>query len=86
MLVVADSGPGLDPESLARVTDRFFRADTSRSRSSGGAGLGLAIVSAIIEAHGGSTTVDGSGGRGLRVIIRLPDEARASRTAPGMAV
>jgi two-component system OmpR family sensor kinase len=69
---VVDDGPGLPPDALARVTDRFFRADASRSRSSGGAGLGLSIVAAIVEAHHGSTAVDSPDGGGLRVTIRIP--------------
>ena len=69
---VVDEGPGLAPDVLARVTDRFFRADASRARSSGGAGLGLSIVAAIIEAHHGSTIVDSPEGGGLRVTIRIP--------------
>ncbi len=72
VLTVSDSGPGLDDATLARVTDRFFRADTSRSRSSGGSGLGLAIVSAIVDAHGGATVVDRAAGGGLRVSVRIP--------------
>ena len=74
VLSVSDDGPGLGLDEIARVTDRFFRADTSRARSSGGAGLGLAIVSAIAHAHGGSTVVDRASGGGLRVTVRLPTD------------
>src|SRR6266852_899932 len=52
-LAVADTGPGMDDDELGRVFERFFRADPSRARASGGVGLGLAIVAAIVEAHGG---------------------------------
>jgi two-component system OmpR family sensor kinase len=69
---VSDDGPGLSADQLARVTERFFRADTSRARSSGGSGLGLAIVSAIAQAHGGTTLVESPEGGGLRVTMRLP--------------
>ncbi|MCK4579947.1 MAG: two-component sensor histidine kinase, partial [Dehalococcoidia bacterium] len=46
-------GPGLSDEDLAHIFDRFYRADKSRARESGGAGLGLAIAKALVEAHGG---------------------------------
>jgi two-component system OmpR family sensor kinase len=78
VLTVLDEGPGLAAEDLAKVTDRFFRADTSRSRTSGGAGLGLAIVSAIAHAHGGVATIDSPEGHGLRVTVRLPEAADPS--------
>jgi signal transduction histidine kinase len=55
-ILVADEGSGVPPEELGRVFDRFARADPSRSRAQGGAGLGLAIVDAIVRAHGGSCT------------------------------
>lgn len=53
---VADSGDGLSPEAAERVFERFYRGDPSRSRDNGGSGLGLSIVAAIVEAHGGSVT------------------------------
>ncbi|HEX4518142.1 MAG TPA: HAMP domain-containing sensor histidine kinase, partial [Gaiellaceae bacterium] len=58
VLTIADSGPGMTPEQLASVFERFYRADPSRARSSGGAGLGLAIVSAVVEAHHGKVEVE----------------------------
>ncbi len=57
MLTVADEGPGLSPEASARVFERFYRGDPARSRQTGGAGLGLSIVAAIVDAHGGSVAV-----------------------------
>ena len=54
VLEVADHGPGLTEEQAARVFERFYRADTSRARASGGVGLGLSIVAAVAEAHGGT--------------------------------
>jgi signal transduction histidine kinase len=54
------------------VFERFFREDTSRARASGGAGLGLAIVRAIIEAHGGSVEARETLGGGATLLIRLP--------------
>ncbi len=70
---VRDDGAGIEPEHLPRVFDRFYRADRSRSRHSGGAGLGLAIVRAIVEAHGGTAWAQSSGvGQGSVFGIRLP--------------
>ena len=54
VISVEDEGPGLSPEDGARVFERFFRADVSRSRRHGGAGLGLSIVASITKAHGGT--------------------------------
>lgn len=68
---VADEGPGLTPEEAARAFDRFFRADRSRARP-GGAGLGLSIVAAVAEAHGGTATVAPTPGGGSTFAIRLP--------------
>ena len=56
-IVVEDTGPGIPQDELERVFERFFRADPSRSRASGGVGLGLAIVAAVADAHGGSVAV-----------------------------
>ncbi len=69
---VADEGPGLTADQAARAFERFFRADASRARSSGGAGLGLAIVRAIAEAHGGSASLRSPAGGGATVVVRLP--------------
>ena len=69
---VADRGPGLAPEHAARVFERFFRADPSRARTSGGSGLGLSIVAAVAEAHGGSAEVDSAPGEGATFRIALP--------------
>jgi len=71
-LDVADAGPGLAPEVAARVFEPFYRADKSRTRQSGGAGLGLAIVAAIVEAHGGSVSLRTQPGDGATFSVRLP--------------
>ena len=76
VLEVADDGPGLTAEEAERVFEPFYRADPSRSRASGGSGLGLSIVAAIAEAHGGAATVDSSPGTGttFRVTVPLYDD------------
>jgi two-component system, OmpR family, sensor kinase len=71
-LTVADHGRGLSDEQAARVFERFYRADTSRTRASGGAGLGLSIVSAVTEAHGGTAEVRPTPGGGATFVITLP--------------
>jgi len=72
LLTVADEGPGLPSEVVTRAFERFYRGDPSRSRSMGGAGLGLSIVAAIVEAHGGTVTVRSEEGAGATFEVRLP--------------
>jgi two-component system OmpR family sensor kinase len=69
---VADHGPGLPPEELDRIFEAFYRVDPSRSRDSGGAGLGLSIVSAVVNAHGGHVTVTETSGGGATFEVELP--------------
>jgi two-component system phosphate regulon sensor histidine kinase PhoR len=69
---VADEGEGIAPEHVARVTERFYRVDTSRSRSLGGTGLGLSIVKHIVERHRGRLAIDSAVGKGTTVHILLP--------------
>lgn len=71
MVEVIDGGPGIPPEDLMRVFDRFYRGEKSRSRITGGAGLGLAIAKGIIEAHGGHIGVESEPGR-TRFFFTLP--------------
>ena len=71
-LTVADSGQGIAPEHLARVTERFYRVDAARSRDSGGTGLGLAIVKHIVERHRGTLDIRSVVGSGTTVVITLP--------------
>jgi two-component system OmpR family sensor kinase len=71
-LTVADRGPGLSEEQAARVFERFYRADSSRARASGGAGLGLSIVAAVVEAHGGTSEALATPGGGATFVIALP--------------
>jgi two-component system OmpR family sensor kinase len=72
VLTVADEGPGMDPADADRAFERFYRADTSRTRAAGGTGLGLAIVSSLVAAHGGSVGLDTAPGKGAVVTVRLP--------------
>ena len=69
---VRDHGPGIDPEHAARVFERFYRVDASRGRDSGGAGLGMAIVAAIVAAHDGSVRLAQTPGGGTTVRVALP--------------
>ena len=69
---VADSGPGLDEEQTSHVFERFYRADPSRARASGGVGLGLAIVAAVAHAHGGTVSARSAPGEGATFSIELP--------------
>jgi len=69
---VEDDGPGVAPQEASRIFERFYRADQSRSRHDGGAGLGLAIVASIATAHGGHAGLRPSPGRGALFWISLP--------------
>src|SRR6266849_2485706 len=71
-LLVADHGPGLPAEDVDRIFEPFYRADPSRSRDSGGAGLGLSIVSAVVTAHGGHVSVHQTEGGGATFDVELP--------------
>ena len=69
---VADTGAGIDPEDLPRIFERFYRADSSRSRATGGSGLGLTITRRLVEAHGGRITAASELGRGSCFTFTLP--------------
>ncbi|MBI3792039.1 MAG: HAMP domain-containing histidine kinase [Gemmatimonadetes bacterium] len=71
-LVVTDAGPGIPPEALPFVFDRFFRADTSRSPSRGGTGLGLSIAKRIVERHGATIRIGNLPRRGVQVVVSFP--------------
>jgi two-component system, OmpR family, phosphate regulon sensor histidine kinase PhoR len=76
---VADEGEGIDPIHLPRLTERFYRVDSHRSREKGGTGLGLAIVKHIVNRHRGRLRIESEPGKGSRFIVILP----AAGTAPG---
>ncbi|MBN8830331.1 MAG: ATPase, partial [Sphingomonadales bacterium] len=69
---VVDQGDGIQPEHLPRLTERFYRVDSSRSRAMGGTGLGLAIVKHIVQRHGGLLHLDSTVGVGTTVRVELP--------------
>ncbi len=83
-LAVADTGPGIAPEHLRRVFDRFYRLDAARSRARGGSGLGLAICRELVEAHGGRIWAESVVGAGSTFSLALPIQppALASRSGP----
>ncbi|GAB3237799.1 hypothetical protein GCM10027447_37170 [Glycomyces halotolerans] len=72
LLRVADHGPGIPAEHRRRVFDRFYRADPSRSRATGGSGLGLSIVTSIVSGHGGDLRLHSEEGEGTAVEVRIP--------------
>jgi two-component system OmpR family sensor kinase len=80
VIEVSDEGPGMSDEELERVFERFYRADPSRSRTSGGIGLGLSIVAAVAEAHDGRADArsEPGGGATFRIVLPLPHD-----TTPG---
>ncbi|CRK55279.1 sensor histidine kinase [Alloactinosynnema sp. L-07] len=79
-LEVSDTGPGIAPEELPRVFDRFYRSPTARA---GGSGIGLAVVAELAAAHGGSADVDSEPGRGTTFRVRLPTTSPAADTRGG---
>ena len=81
---VRDDGPGIPPESLDRVFERFYRVDKARSRDQGGTGLGLSIVKHIVQAHGGEVRVESELGKGATFYFTLPANhpARTAELAP----
>jgi len=71
-VAIEDEGPGIDPELHADIFSPFMRADGSRSRQGGGSGLGLAVVKAIADAHGGRVYCTAGNAGGSRFVIELP--------------
>ena len=74
-IVVEDEGPGIRAEDQARVFEPFVRLESSRNEETGGSGLGLTLVKAIAEGHGGSVTLKNRDAGGLCASLRLPRKA-----------
>ena len=72
MINITNQGAGIAPEHLNRLTERFYRVDTARSRSLGGTGLGLAIVKHIIQRHDGKLQFESELGKNTTVTVLLP--------------
>ena len=81
---VQDDGEGIAPEQIPRLTERFYRVETSRSRARGGTGLGLAIVKHALARHGGELLIESTPGQGARFTCVFPAEA-ARHGHPRMA-
>jgi two-component system sensor histidine kinase BaeS len=83
VLDVIDNGTGFDPADAERIFERFYRADSSRTRTSAGSGIGLTIARAIVQAHGGTLTASSGGpGTGATFRIRLRGRPQARRLNP----
>jgi signal transduction histidine kinase len=74
---VSDTGPGIPPDDLERIFERFYRRDPSRSRDTGGSGLGLSIVKSLVERQGGQIEVESKVGKGSCFTIIFPRSTQA---------
>jgi two-component system phosphate regulon sensor histidine kinase PhoR len=79
VMAVRDTGPGIAPEHLPRLSERFYRVDRSRSRETGGTGLGLAITKHVAQRHGGALRIDSQAGVGSTFMLVLPVSRRVQR-------
>jgi signal transduction histidine kinase len=71
-VTIRDEGIGISPDDMKKVFTPFFRADKSRTRATGGLGLGLSLVKAVVEAHGGRVAVESAPGKGSTFTVWLP--------------
>ena len=76
-IAVRDHGPGIAPEHVPRLTERFYRVDVTESRAQGGTGLGLALVKHILNRHRGRLTIDSAPGAGATFTVHLPTAGTA---------
>ena len=81
-LEIRDTGQGIPPSDLPRITERFYRVDKARSREEGGTGLGLAIVKHLVHLQGGTLHIDSIVGKGTSVKIELPSTAAKLSSHP----
>jgi two-component system, OmpR family, sensor kinase len=79
---VRDTGPGMLGDEASRIFERFYRSDPARTRTKGGSGLGLSIVAAIVEAHGGTVGASSAPGQGMTVTVRIPNGGGATEPVP----
>jgi two-component system, OmpR family, phosphate regulon sensor histidine kinase PhoR len=80
---VRDTGPGIAPEHISRLTERFYRVDRSRSRETGGTGLGLAIVKHVVQRHGAELRIESTPGVGSNFAIQFPANRLRAAVSPG---
>jgi two-component system phosphate regulon sensor histidine kinase PhoR len=83
---VSDTGMGISPEHLPRITERFYRVDPWRSRATGGSGLGLAIVKHVLQRHGATLEVQSAVGVGSTFTCHFPPERVAGVRTPNAAL
>jgi two-component system sensor histidine kinase BaeS len=74
VITVADTGIGMTSEEVSHAFDRFWRADSSRNRNTGGSGVGLAVCGELVRAHGGHIEISSTPGEGTTFTVRLPLE------------
>ena len=84
-LAVRDYGPGIAPEHLPRLTERFYRVDIADSRQQGGTGLGLALVKHVLNRHGGRLTIESTPGQGATFCLHLPLYTGDSASSPELS-
>ena len=83
MFSVHDTGPGIAPEHIPRLTERFYRVDRSRSRETGGTGLGLAIVKHVLQRHGATLDIASTLGKGSVFSVTFPANRLRGFALPG---